>query len=65
MRELHGDRVRLRVIPLQAPGLLGRLRRLPQIGDFINPGEATLAASLTDDLLSSIEARALWSRYGL
>lgn len=65
MREMHGDRVRLRVIPLQAPGLLGRLRRLPQIGDFINSHEATLAGTLTDDLLSSIEARALWSRYGL
>ena len=61
MREVHGDRVRLRVIPLQAAGLLGRLRRLPQIA----LGESAAATSLAEDLLSSVEARALWSRYGL
>ncbi len=64
MRELHGDRVRFRVIPLQAAGLLGRLRRLPQVGDLMSQGERAAAMSLADDLLSSVEARALWSRYG-
>lgn len=31
MRELHGDKVRLKVVPLERGGLLSRLRRLPGI----------------------------------
>ncbi|MCV0369099.1 signal peptide peptidase SppA [Filomicrobium insigne] len=60
MRELHGDKVVLRMVPTARSGLLGAMRRPPSAQEFIaNPG------SLADDLVSAIEARALWSRYGL
>jgi signal peptide peptidase SppA len=55
MRELHGDKVRLKVVPAQSGGLLSRLRR----------GAGGDAMSLADDAISAIEARALWSRFGL
>lgn len=69
MRELFGEKVRLENVPLSRGGLLGRLRRLPSIaqgmygsgGDFAgSPGLA-----LAEDLVSAVETRALWSRYGL
>jgi signal peptide peptidase SppA len=65
MRELHGDKVRLRVIPLEGGGwLTRRLRRLPGLGGEGLPALA-LPSTLGDDLISAIEVRALWSRYGL
>ncbi len=65
MRELHGDKVRLRVIPLEGGGWLSRrLRRLPGLGGEGMPALA-LPSTLGDDLISAIEVRALWSRYGL
>ena len=63
MRELYGDKVRLKAVPLGGGGLLGRLRRLPSIsgGEHETGGRLAFA----DDLVSAIEARALWSRFGL
>lgn len=62
MRELHGEKVRLRAVPAQSGGLLGRLRRLPSI----SPSGASVGTmTWSDDLLSSVEARALWARFGL
>jgi len=64
MRALHGPRVRLRAIPLAAGGLLSRLRRLP--GFAVADGDGLAAApAFADELISAIEARALWSRFGL
>jgi signal peptide peptidase SppA len=63
MRELHGDKVALRVVPFEGGGLFRRLRRLPGLGGAPYLGAPPLA--LADDLLSAIEARALWSRFGL
>ena len=63
MRQVHGERVRLRPVPLQTGGLLARLRRLPETG--ATAGLAATRLPLADDVLSSIEARTLWSRYGL
>jgi hypothetical protein len=51
-------------VPLAGGGLLSRFRRLPGIGNITNEGFA-FAPSLADDVLSAIEARALWSRFGL
>ena len=68
MRELHGPSVRLRVVPLQAGGLLSRLRRFPGYGARPAGPEAlgeALAGGFAHDLISAIETRALWSRYGL
>ena len=63
MAELHGPKVKLRVIPLGPKGLLSRLRRQPAFDTstgadawgLIDPARA----------ISAIEARLLWSRYGL
>jgi signal peptide peptidase SppA len=69
MQELHGRKVRLKSVPLAPGGLLARFRRLPGLGTgfgggFTNEGFA-LAPSFADDLISAVEARALWSRFGL
>lgn len=60
MRELHGPDVRLQVVEPPKTGLLGRLRRqLPSI--LADQGGLAFA----DDLVSAVETRALWSRFGL
>lgn len=56
MRERFGEKVRLLPIATSRAGLLRRLV----------PGTAAeLPAGLADELVSAVEARALWSRYGL
>jgi signal peptide peptidase SppA len=64
MRALHGDRVRLRAIPMGPTGLLSRLRRLPGFAAGAQEGSAP-GPAWADDLVSAIETRALWSRFGL
>jgi signal peptide peptidase SppA len=64
MRTLHGRKVRLKAIPMAPGGLLSRFRRLPGLHWSGSDGSAYLP-SLGDDLISAIEARALWSRFGL
>jgi signal peptide peptidase SppA len=64
MRSLHGDKVRLKVVPLAPGGLLTRLRRLPGFTGAGGDGFA-FQASLADDVISAVETRALWSRFGL
>lgn len=70
MREIFGDKVRLEPVPLARGGLLARLRRLPSIGEaggvLARGADQTNVTrlALADDLVSAIEARALWSRYG-
>lgn len=64
MQELHGPKVKLRVVPIERGGLLSRLRRLPSVAAGIGPiGSGRVA--IADDIVSAIEARALWSRFGL
>ena len=67
MRELHGDKVRLRVIPMGGGGLLSRFRRLPgmSLDGLAGAGASTWSAALPADVISALEARALWSRFGL
>ncbi len=69
MRELFGEKVRLVGVPLGRTGLLSRLRRLPSMAQGIatpNGGLASTAGlALAEDLVSAIEARAMWSRFGL
>jgi serine protease SohB len=66
LRERYGDKVRTPLIEM-GRGLLGR--RIPGVGrlaaalDGASFG-ASFGASLGDDLVSSLEARAWWSRYG-
>jgi ClpP class serine protease len=59
MQELHGVKVKLKVIEPEKPGLLGRVRRLTTG----SPAFGGLA--FADDLVSAVETRALWSRFGL
>ena len=59
MRQVFGDKVRLKVIEADRGGLLSRLRRVPGAISFDRPGLA-----FADDLVSAIEARTLWSRFG-
>ncbi len=67
MRELHGDKVRLRVIPMGGGGLLSRFRRLPSMNldALAGAAEFTWSGALPADVISALEARALWSRFGL
>lgn len=64
MRELHGDKVKLQVIPLGPKGLLARLRMLPGFDGRYEQRSSTALIDPTD-AISAIEARLLWSRYGL
>jgi signal peptide peptidase SppA len=64
MREIHGDKVRLRVVPLERGWLPIRLRRLPSLGGW-EGGAGVPGLAIADDLVSAIEARAIWSRFGL
>jgi signal peptide peptidase SppA len=63
MRELHGEKVRLKVVPLERGGLLSRLRRLPGVFGYEDLTRGRLA--FAEDVISAIETRALWSRFGL
>lgn len=64
MHELYGKKVKLKVVPLERGGLLSRFRRLSNLVERTGPGEG-LRLALAEDLVSAIEARALWSRFGL
>ncbi len=71
MREVHGDKVRLKLVSLSPGGLLSRLTRgsgmaVPGLSTATFSSAATLPPLLAaDDILSALEARALWSRFGL
>lgn len=65
MREEFGDKVVLQNIKLQSGGLLSRLRRpamtLPAID---KEAPAGLRLEFAEDLVSTLEKRMLWQRYG-
>jgi signal peptide peptidase SppA len=60
MRQVFGDKVRLKVIEAERAGLLSRLRRAPGASGLSHTGLA-----FADDLVSAIEERTLWSRFGI
>lgn len=65
MRELHGPKVKLKIIPHGPKGLLARLRQSPAFdsGTTLRSGGPALIDP--ERAISAIEARMLWSRYGL
>lgn len=66
MREMFGDKVVLHNIKLQSGGLLSRLRR-PSLGAAALDDDvfAGLRLEFAEDLVSTLEKRMLWQRYGL
>ena len=64
MRELHGAKIKLKVIPLGPKGLLSRLRGQSGFAALANPGAVPTLID-PERAISAIEARLLWSRYGL
>lgn len=65
LRSVYGDKIRLRNIPIGGGGLLARLRRGPASHLDMPFGPARPLAGIPDDVISALEARALWSRFGL
>ena len=65
MREMHGPKVSLRVVPLAPGGLLSRLRRGGAGQEWMDQGVASGGLVAAADVVSTLEARALWARYGL
>ncbi len=63
MRQIHGEKVVLKSVPIGPAGLLARLRRgSPGIERSGFGGVGLVSA---EDALSTLESRALWARYGL
>jgi serine protease SohB len=62
LRERFGDKV---VTPLVSAerGWLGR--RIPGVGGAVGGGNELLQGGLAADIISALEARAIWARYGL
>jgi hypothetical protein len=54
----------LRAVPLAPTGLLSRFRRFPGFEWGTSDGYPS-TPTFADDLVSAIETRALWSRFGL
>ncbi len=65
MRDRFGDKVRLKVVPHSKGGLLSRLRKLPSFSSLWRASATSSEHSLSEDVLSTLEARALWQRFGL
>jgi serine protease SohB len=62
LRERYGDKVRTPLVAEKGFALFGR--RAPGVVGQLLSGPS-LDASLADDMVATLEARALWSRYGL
>jgi signal peptide peptidase SppA len=66
MRELFGEKVVLHNIKLQSGGLLSRLRRpMGSVAGMDSDSLAGLRLEFAEDLVSTLEKRMLWQRYGL
>lgn len=70
LREIYGPKVELRAVPLGRPGLLSRFWRGSGTGDIgASLDGAAIPAWLdgqwASDVLSALEARSLWARFGL
>ena len=63
LRERYGDKVRTPLISAER-GFFGRRQPGVSLGSIFGD-RAGLASGLADDLISALEARALWGRYGL
>jgi signal peptide peptidase SppA len=70
LKEVYGPKVELRLVTTGRAGLLSRLWRRGgggDIGQFLSAGDGLSrlsSGSIAEDVLSSLEARALWARFG-
>jgi len=64
MRAVFGDKVHLKLISSRRGGLAGLFRRQPSVRDCAQGG-MTNPPDFADGLISAIETRMLWSRFGL
>jgi signal peptide peptidase SppA len=62
MRELYGDKVRLRLVSVERGWLRRRSPGVLSAFDASLAGHA--AMSIADDAISALEARAIWARFG-
>ncbi len=69
MRDVHGRKAQLKLVPMSKPGLLSRLLRSPggagALGGAVHDQAFPGALASPDAWVSALEERALWSRYGL
>lgn len=71
IRQLHGDKVRMRLVPVGGGGLLSWLRRAPALSasseasGWAVGGQLFSDRSWSDEVVGTLETRALWARYGL
>lgn len=63
MRQMHGDKVVLKAIPMSSGGLLSRLRRGSGMDDVAFGQRGSLIDAA--DAISAVECRAMWARFGL
>lgn len=62
LREVHGEKVRLKMVAPERSWLGFRARKLPSV---LGAVDVLGGLAFADDLVSAIETRALWARYGL
>ena len=62
MRQVHGEKVVLKPVPIGGGGLLSRLRRPPSGFEHLGTMPGLVS---TEETLAALEARAAWARYGL
>ncbi len=60
MRELFGKKAQLRLVPIARGGLMGWFSRRPNVEKM-----PTIGHDFADGLVTTLEERALWARYGL
>ena len=60
MREIYGDKTRLKLVPIAKGGLMGFFSRRPSVTHLPPVGH-----DLAEGFITALEERALWSRYGL
>ncbi len=65
MREKYGEKVKLKLVVANQGWLKRRLSPGSSLGLITGASRQSLAQGLTDDVISTIEERAIWSRYGL
>ena len=62
LRERYGDKVRTPLIAERGLALFGR--KASGVEQLLN-GPNLVGSSIADDMVATLEARALWSRFGL